>query len=371
MSPHHALAHPLYERLRDRKPFASLSEQHFISLLSSARLEDAAAGTVLIRQGDRDRDFLVLLSGELEIRRTRESDHGTQELEVGRLFPGQTAGEFALLLGTSRQATVRALVPSQVLRINGEQMEELLAWSQCFADELHNTATLRMRMNLVRQTGPFRVLPLERMKMAFECLQPLSLNAGTVVVREGEPGDCYYIIEQGSAEVWRTDALGGEARRVATLGPGDAFGEEALLIGGTRNATVTLLTVSQLLMLRKEDFDLLVRPLLVDEIDAARAMNLIQEGQASLLDCRYDIEFDEAHIPGAVNTPLDHLRDRVASLDPARQYIVCCRSGRRSAAAVFLLRERGIRAFSLIGGVRDWPYALEGEAADVATAADD
>ena len=250
---------PLYAQLRERMPFSCLSDSQFTSLLASARHEDVSDGAVLIEQGAPDRDFLILLEGELEIRRRYFSSADAEELEVGRVLPGQGVGEFALLLGVPRQASVRAVGPSKVLRIDNERMEELLAWSQHFADSLRDTAGLRTRMNLVRQVTPFRQLPLERVRMAFECMRPLELAAGSTVVREGEAGDQYYILETGTAEVWRSDPMTGETAQVATLGPGDAFGEEALLLGGFRNATVTLTTPARLLAFAKEDFDLLMR----------------------------------------------------------------------------------------------------------------
>ncbi len=57
--------------------------------------------------------------------------------------------------------------------------------------------------------------------------------AGTVVAREGDPGVGLFVISDGTADV----TIGGKKK--ATLGPGDFFGEIALLDGGPRTATVT------------------------------------------------------------------------------------------------------------------------------------
>ena len=65
--------------------------------------------------------------------------------------------------------------------------------------------------------------------------------AGTVIAREGEPGVGLFILLDGTAEV----SIGG--RKKATLGPGEFFGEIALLDGGPRTATVTAKTDVQLL----------------------------------------------------------------------------------------------------------------------------
>jgi CRP/FNR family cyclic AMP-dependent transcriptional regulator len=65
--------------------------------------------------------------------------------------------------------------------------------------------------------------------------------AGTVIAREGEPGIGLFVIEEGDADV----TIGG--RKKASLGPGDFFGEIALLDGGPRTATVTAKTDVKLL----------------------------------------------------------------------------------------------------------------------------
>jgi CRP/FNR family transcriptional regulator, cyclic AMP receptor protein len=65
--------------------------------------------------------------------------------------------------------------------------------------------------------------------------------AGTVIAREGEPGVGLFVIVDGQAEV----TIGGKG--MAKLGPGDFFGEIALLDGGPRSATVTATTDLRLL----------------------------------------------------------------------------------------------------------------------------
>jgi rhodanese-related sulfurtransferase len=187
-----------------------------------------------------------------------------------------------------------------------------------------------------------------------------AVAAGETIVTQGEPGDAYYVLLAGEAEVWVQDPITDETYRANLLGPGDGFGEEALLLEGNRTATVRMLTPGRLLRLGKADFDELLKPPLAEEVDAARAQELLRAGAAQLLDCRYDFEFEEGHIPGARLVPLDRLRHQgVFALAQGPSYIVYCRSGRRSRAAAFLLRERGFRALSLTGGIRDWPYEVE------------
>jgi rhodanese-related sulfurtransferase len=187
-----------------------------------------------------------------------------------------------------------------------------------------------------------------------------TVTAGETIVTQGEPGDSYYIILSGEAEVWVTDPLTDETSRVAVLRDDDAFGEESLLLDGNRTATVTMTSPGRLLVLSKADFDELLKPTMVASIDPERAHRMLLQQQAKLLDCRYEMEYEERRIPGARLVPLARLRQEgVFQLDPEPTYIVYCLGGRRSNAAAFLLRERGIRAISLQGGIKGWPYEVD------------
>ncbi|KAF0221778.1 MAG: ABC-type branched-chain amino acid transport system periplasmic [Geobacteraceae bacterium] len=79
----------------------------------------------------------------------------------------------------------------------------------------------------------------------------------TLLVAEGDPGDCLYVIVSGLAKVYRLD--GGEERELAILGAGDCFGEMSLLRGEPRSASVSAHTDLVLFQLTRENFDDLLR----------------------------------------------------------------------------------------------------------------
>ena len=120
-----------------------------------------------------------------------------------------------------------------------------------------------------------------------------------------------------------------------------------------------MLTPGRLLRLDKADFEELLRPSVVREVTPEQALAMIKEQAAVWLDCRYDKEYEESRIPGTLLAPLDQIRGDVIKLDPDKTYVVYCRSGRRSKAAAFLLRERHINAVSLQGGIKSWPYEVD------------
>ncbi len=81
-----------------------------------------------------------------------------------------------------------------------------------------------------------------------------------------------------------------------------------------------------------------------------------------LIDVRTPEEFDYQRIPGSINKPLDQIEKWAPKLDPAGEYVMICRSGRRSATARdTLARSYGLRrVHNLLGGVTAWGYSLVG-----------
>jgi thioredoxin reductase (NADPH) len=85
----------------------------------------------------------------------------------------------------------------------------------------------------------------------------LTFPPGSVVIREGEPSDRFFVIAKGQAVVVQRDASGAE-RELDTLGPGDYFGEVGILSGQARNATVRAKTSLEVLVLDDDAFRVLV-----------------------------------------------------------------------------------------------------------------
>ena len=96
----------------------------------------------------------------------------------------------------------------------------------------------------------FADLPDAELDALAETMTEVGVDAGVQVVTLEDYGTAVYFIEQGEADV-RTD--GGEESQA--LGPGDSFGEIALLLTGKRTATVVSRTPMRLLSLSDHDFD--------------------------------------------------------------------------------------------------------------------
>ena len=348
----------LAKRLRSTRLLGPLSTAQLTHLLEQSGVRSARAGDIIVREDQDLHDHLILVEGELEAQRTWSVPGGNDRSYTWTLKPANLDGAFAFLAASSR-IRARAVTDVRYLQINADAVDELLGWSQQFEHDMELDPELKRRMSLVKQISVFYEVPLENVKAAFQRMYTRDVEAGETIVTEGEQGDRYYLIDTGEADVVRTDPFTDERSCVVKLGPGDAFGEEALLQNAYRNATVTMTTPGRLLVLEKADFDELLTPGMVEEVSAEVARDMVANGQARWLDCRYDMEYEESRIPGAPLIPLNRLRWDVHSLDPDATYIVYCRSGRRSRAGAFLLRERNIHALSMQGGIKDWPYEVD------------
>ncbi|HEY2873643.1 MAG TPA: cyclic nucleotide-binding domain-containing protein [Reyranella sp.] len=110
------------------------------------------------------------------------------------------------------------------------------------------------KLALLSQCGLLRHLPAEQIEPLLDRVREHNVDAGKTIFRLGDPGDALYIVARGAVEVL-DDKTG---QTLAELGAGQAFGEMALLSGGTRMATVRTRIDSHLLVIDKADFDRLL-----------------------------------------------------------------------------------------------------------------
>ena len=88
-----------------------------------------------------------------------------------------------------------------------------------------------------------------------------------------------------------------------------------------------------------------------------RVKELVDSGEAQLVDVREDYEWDAGRIAGAVHIELERLPGRAAEIDKHRPVIFQCRMGRRSAFAVEAFRNGGYDAYNMSGGIEAWANA--------------
>ena len=100
----------------------------------------------------------------------------------------------------------------------------------------------------LRPIDLFKTLTPRQLTDVAEEMTKRHFSAGEIIIREGEPGEEFFLISEGEVDVIRAE------HEVARLGPGDFFGEVALISGEPRNATVVAVTEVDTYVLGKTDF---------------------------------------------------------------------------------------------------------------------
>lgn len=347
------------EILRAFEPLSALSDARLKEFADLCFVETIPVGGDPFRMRSPAEQLSFLVSGELQLTLTG----GTHETVKG----GAPEARVALVRGQGI-ASARAVSEVQLIRIDRDLLDIMLTWDQLAAFDATRTGrfkTLSSAQPLdavpanwnvmsgvfsVRNLhdGAFANLPAAHIGELLNRFNRIDVKSGDVVIREGEEGDYYYVIESGRAQVTRT--VGGVTVTLADLKNGDAFGEEALVSEAKRNATVTMKLDGVLLRLAKQDFIALLKEPLLNRIHVDEARAKAAAG-AQWLDVRYPSEYQYDRIAGAINVPLAEIRNAFAVLDKSKEYLVYCQSGRRSAAAAFLLAHRGFKVWLLDGGL--------------------
>lgn len=340
------------DSLRHFSPFDSLMPESLEQLLPALREAHGPAAQVLFRRGDEDPWSIYLLQGEVELR----SDDHSEPLVVRA---GSEAASHPLSRLKPRRYTATTRTPVSLLLVDDARLDRILTLDQTAAVEVTEFVgdDPEWMVTLLRHPA-FGNVPSAKFAELFACLESQEVHAGQVILRQGDAGDFYYLIRKGRAQVLQS--MGGQPPvEVAQLGVGDGFGEEALLSGEPRNATVGMLSDGQLMRLGRADFLRILGEPLVHWVSVAEAAQLMASG-AGLVDVRMAEEFREVSLRGAFNIPLRDLRQHTGSLDQGCKYIVFCQSGRRSCAAAFLLSQRGFDVYVLRDGLK----GLRGQVAE-------
>ncbi len=210
--------------------------------------ERFVAGSDIVKEGDHGDRLYLIVEGRAEV--TVLGPRGPVLLAA--LAEGEIFGELALLSGSTRQGTVRALTALSALSLRSADFQAALKRQPQF-DRALRQGQERMRLvKFLKQASPFSSLSVPQVETLARRLKRLTVDAGTEAVRQGELGSSCYLVESGRVEVVQESSRGQE-RRLAVLEPGSIFGEAALLSAGARTATVRALERCELLSLERQD----------------------------------------------------------------------------------------------------------------------
>jgi CRP-like cAMP-binding protein len=245
-----AILDSIYQAVQDNSLFGDLlSKEDRDFLLKNGLARSVATNEILCEQNQHDNRVFVIITGNMEV---TESVNG-KVIPLGSLGKGEIFGEIAALFMTPRIATVTAVQPSVVLEIPGEILEELIMGNKTIRDAVFKRYRERTLETTMRAVPIFAGLSAEDVSKLSNDASLVSARKGEVIIQEGEQGDGMYIIKHGQARVFISTEDGRELN-IALLRSGDYFGEQSLLTGAPRSASVAALTQVEAVFLGRAEF---------------------------------------------------------------------------------------------------------------------
>ena len=327
-------------------PLNALRPESQADLAKKSKVVEAKAGSYLFKIGEHAQMAIFVMSGEVHL----EDSTGKA---IARVKGGDPSSFHRLAHQTPRKVSARCASEVKYLAVDASLLDVMLTWDQTGSfevQELKADSGSDDWMGKLLQMRTFQMVPPSNLQAMFMRMQEVKVEPGQVIVKQGEEGDYFYVIMNGRCIVTR-EQPNSKPVRLAELDGGACFGEEALISEAKRNATVTALVRSSLMRLAKQDFRNLLNDPLARKLSFADAKKLVDAGQAKWLDVRLPSEYQNNSLPGSVNIPLYMLRMKLAALDKATKWVVCCDTGRRSSVAVFVLTQKGYEAYVLDKGI--------------------
>jgi putative peptide zinc metalloprotease protein len=228
--------------------FSELSSETVEALARAARRNSYPLGVPVVRQGDLADRMGVVVSGEAEVSVRRRDG---EEVPLAKLVPGDVYGVNGLFGEGKRTATITALTDLDVVELGKEKVLGLLSREADLRVVLESMASSWARSNLLAAANPFGNLDGTQAHLLAERMEPSTFAAGSDLVRQGELGSSCFVLESGMAAVLRE--VDGSEREVDRIGPGEVFGEAALLSDQPRSATVRALEECRVLEITRAD----------------------------------------------------------------------------------------------------------------------
>jgi len=224
--------------------FANLEEKDLQVVLLAMVERTFSAGKKIITEGEDGEVLFVIEEGNPICKKWING----QEKVVKQCRPGDVFGELALLYNSPRAATVEAV-------------DKCICWEldrETFTHIVKEAATKQTKMyeSFLEQVSLFATLDKYERSQICDALKTERFGKGQAVVREGEEGNKFYIVEEGELAAIKSNDI------VKDYRSGDYFGELALLNNEPRKASVVVTSATaKVLSLDRKSFTKMLGPL--------------------------------------------------------------------------------------------------------------
>ncbi len=243
------------QRLRAMPIFAELPPQAMQAIVGRMVLQHVPAGERVYRIGEAGDAMYLIENGEIEL--TAENAVGVVE-EIGRIGSEAHFGELSLLTGQIRTEDATATRNSNLWVLYKSDLDALSTQFPAVGKALSQGVATRLASSggaddaRLQQFGLFNGMNPSDLRQIAGYLRPMRYRSGEQIFRAGSPPEGLFLVEKGTVGV---QALGGAAWQA---GPGESFGERALLTNQPHNTSAVAETDVDVWTMSKADFDMLM-----------------------------------------------------------------------------------------------------------------
>jgi CRP-like cAMP-binding protein len=192
--------------------------------LAAGQEVDQPSGMTLLQENTPGAWVHLVLAGRVRVLR----HSGRREVSLGLLQGGDVFGEYALLAPGNNTATCRTAAPSRLLRLPLAPLKAAVGSMPAVRRNLKNWLRLHTLLHFHRERTFLGFMSAESGLRLHDRLRPAAFAAGQTIQAVSLAEDCWHLIEEGTV---RLEPSGGHEVG-ADLGPGESFGERALLGAG-------------------------------------------------------------------------------------------------------------------------------------------
>jgi CRP-like cAMP-binding protein len=330
-------------------PLNQLPEEELKALLPAMRERWVHAGEEVFRMGATPDEYMYVLQGSVWLSDTQE-----ESMEAVQASVDIEKIPLPYILPSIHRA--QAITEAKLLMVDRRLLAEAVARHgnaglASKAVQLQRSEAIKVSWQVAMLRAPgFQRVPGQQMRRAFEQMVPVEVRKGDVVAEQGSPPDHFYVIAQGRAEVLHSFAAGATPSRIAELGVGETFGEDSLVSGAPRTATIRMLEDGILMRLDGEAFRLQIKRSLSHPVNFQEAVAMVATG-ARWFDVRLPSERLGMPLPDAFALPHMIARCLPFKGNHYQRYVVACAKGVDAGPVAFALCKHGYEAYWLKSGL--------------------
>ena len=230
--------------VQDNFIFAGVDNAELTNLINAFQVHEATSGEKIITEGETGDYFYILQHGSVIFT--------VGGANVGEAAAGSSFGDLALLYDCPRAATCTAVGECKLWRVDQNAFRQILANTTLNKD--------RAVLDTLRKVTFLKDLEIEYLNKIANSVETKTFKKGTRIVTKGEQGLEFYVLKEGKVSVEDIES-GGRRFDNQVYGPGDYFGERAIVREEPRAANIVATTDVTTLTLSREKFLEVVGPL--------------------------------------------------------------------------------------------------------------